>query len=606
MNNKSYILQNIILPDLKICDEIHMYLRSDNNVQIFSNNLKFSKNAECEFSTYFNAFSLNKYKEYTNVKKLFIYLNISGHFMVNVYAASLYKNKIVKECLVSEEIDNTDSNDVYIDIPETNKDNIYFTLISLSDGGKFFGGYFGTNIEDNSLHPVEIDLVMCTFKREKFIKRNINLLKENFFDNSKYNAAGHLKIKVVDNGQTLTREEVETEDKSIKLYPNINTGGSGGFTRGMIESLKENKATHILFMDDDVLIQVEALERTYNLLRLLKDDYSDAFLAGAMLRLDKKNIQHENIAKYNFTFLESFKTKLDLNRYKNVIFNEKPEYFSNGYAGWWYCCMPIANLSIHNLPYPFFIRGDDIEFSIRNKSNIINMNSISVWHEPFELKYSTLLENYFMFRNFMVINTIHSEMNFFSIARFLARRFFREIFRYDYSAAELLLDGVECYMQGSKFFQNIDTVNDLKVHAVKQIKVKPISSIKDTDRIYNEFKNDLMNVHESKIKKILRVVSLNGHFMPNCAFKDKGYAEYGYSSNSKHYFCRRKVLGCSLNFDEGVILEIKREKCLRLMLRYIKTNLKLFIKYNQLRKEYRETFPYMTSLEFWEKYLHLN
>lgn len=45
----------------------------------------------------------------------------------------------------------------------------------------------------------------------------------------------------------------------------------------MIESLHDSRSTHILFMDDDVLVQVEAFEKTYNFLTLLKNDFKDTF-----------------------------------------------------------------------------------------------------------------------------------------------------------------------------------------------------------------------------------------------------------------------------------------------------------------------------------------
>lgn len=44
---------------------------------------------------------------------------------------------------------------------------------------------------------------------------------------------------------------------------------------------------HALLMDDDIVIEPEALVKTYQILTLLKDEYEDAFIGGAMLRLDK-------------------------------------------------------------------------------------------------------------------------------------------------------------------------------------------------------------------------------------------------------------------------------------------------------------------------------
>lgn len=36
------------------------------------------------------------------------------------------------------------------------------------------------------------------------------------------------------------------------------------------------------------------------------------------------------------------------------------------------------------------IRGDDIEYGLRNCKRLVTLNGICVWHEPFESKYSLL------------------------------------------------------------------------------------------------------------------------------------------------------------------------------------------------------------------------
>ena len=283
-------------------------------------------------------------------------------------------------------------------IDVSHSDNVFFKLIALSNDAEFLGGCYLTEINEQALNTVNIDLVMCTFKREKYVKRNIDLVLHHFVHCHKFNGSHHLKIKVVDNGQSLDPKDIEMPGL-VKLYPNLNVGGSGGFCRGMIESLHDDSTTHILFMDDDVLIQVEAIEKTFNLLSLLKNQYKRDFIGGAMFRLDCKNIQHESLAGFKGNHLVSLKQNLNMNVFSNVLYNDKIETVENLYAGWWFCCIPKTVANLKNLPYPFFIRMDDIEYSVRNIKNAISLNGISVWHEAFDKKYSALMENYFMFRN---------------------------------------------------------------------------------------------------------------------------------------------------------------------------------------------------------------
>ncbi|RAZ20198.1 glycosyltransferase family 2 protein, partial [Klebsiella oxytoca] len=59
-----------------------------------------------------------------------------------------------------------------------------------------------------------------------------------------------------------------------------------------------------------------------------------------------------------------------------------------------------------NLPLPIFIRGDDLEYGLRNMKTLILMNGICVWHEPFENKYSSFLA-YYVIRNRLIDNAYH-------------------------------------------------------------------------------------------------------------------------------------------------------------------------------------------------------
>ena len=600
-----YNLQNIIIPDKTVCDEFALYYRPVREIILTENKLIFGKNAECVFSTYFNAFSLIKWKEYTKIDNLFIRLTFRGKFLVELYSSKwLFRENIVFDCLYSR-IHESQGEELVLPIDISKNDAVYFKLTALSESAEFLGGSFATDVKESDLNPVEIDLVMCTFKREQFVKRNLKLLTDTFFADPKYNGANHFNVKIVDNGQTLDADDIVTSDGKIKLYPNINVGGSGGFCRGMIESLHEGKSTHILFMDDDVLVQVEAFERTYNLLRLLKDEHKDAFLGGAMFRLDNKKIQLENTAKFAGDRLYAIKNNFDLTGENAYLFNELKENVEGLYQAWWYCCIPVGIARLDNLPYPFFIRMDDMEYSIRNIKKVITLNGINVWHEAFDRKYSTLMENYFMFRNNIVVNMLADTGTRKLNLKFFLRRFIREIIRYDYPGAELLLDGVENLLKGPDFYKNVDTVQDLKSHAAKQTKQFSIRNEKKYETMFGDIRAAIDNWYESKWSRIVRMLTLNGHFLPSCFFKDFGYAEYSYWSNSKIYYRKRKVLAVDTNYENAALVEIDRKKCIKLLVRFAKLFVRLWSNHEKLKEEYVREYKTMTSENFWRKYLKL-
>ena len=62
-----------------------------------------------------------------------------------------------------------------------------------------------------------------------------------------------------------TNWQQKMKDK-IDIIQNMNAGGAGGFTRGMIEIMnrKEKEGySHVLLMDDDAIIQPDLLVRLY-------------------------------------------------------------------------------------------------------------------------------------------------------------------------------------------------------------------------------------------------------------------------------------------------------------------------------------------------------
>lgn len=367
-----YTVQNIIFPEPTVCCETKMYYIARGQVTQNKQELHLNYATQCAFSTYFNSFSVNKWRKYTKLDNLQLELIYQGKLQIEIYSAYWYLGKAITECQ-SSRIAESDSKDVlHMAIDLDKYDNVFFKITALSNNVIFYGGRYFTDVSPDQLNKVDIDLVMCTFKRESYVRRNINLIVENYIKQKKYNGSRHFRLLIVDNGQTLPVEKIEIPGV-VSVYPNLNVGGSGGFCRGMIESLHLGTSTHILFMDDDVLVQTEAFEKCYNLLSLLKPDYQKEFIGGAMFRLDQKSIQHENLAAFKGNHLVSLKGMLDVNKYENVLFNDKEEMVSGIYCAWWFCCMPKTVVNLENLPYPFFIRMDDIEYSIRNLHHAISL-----------------------------------------------------------------------------------------------------------------------------------------------------------------------------------------------------------------------------------------
>ena len=440
--SKMIILQNIIYPSTDNCTEESLYFKrfGDIRYSLADDFIGMEEDSMLLFDTYFNGFSMSKWHKYTNVENVFLRLRLKGKFRISL----LYKEKQASQILekiVEEAYVDTDGISKYIDCEfntEKTEGQYSFCLLSLQDDSIFYDGFYYTNLPQDKMQNVNLSILICTYKREKYIYRNLNMLKKNIFEQRKNGLADHLKVLIIDNAKTVNLDHVECE--GIYLFKNKNTGGTGGFTRGLIECLSNpefEETTHVLMMDDDVILQPESIFRTYRLISLLKSGYADSFVGGAMIRTDKQWLQTEAGGSWNSGYLVSHKQGVDLRTLDGCLFNEIEE--KCDFNAWWYCAMPFGVVNGENLPLPVFIRGDDVEYGLRNMKHLILMNGICVWHEPFEFKYSSSMY-YYIIRNQLIDNAVHqlrySKREFMKDFRI---KFFREIFTLRYKNARLLL-----------------------------------------------------------------------------------------------------------------------------------------------------------------------
>ncbi len=351
-----------------------------------------------DFTTYFNSMSLKKWKRYTTLAALQLALQMEGHFRVIFH---LYdENGNVRD--ISMETASSCFTHSFA-IEELDGVLLGFSLHCMSDVGQYIGGQW--NGEFTQWEDKKIGISITTFKREKYVKRTMSLLRD-FQQNHPW-----LSVLVVDNGSTLE----ELNGQQLRVIHNRNFGGSGGFTRGMIEYVEQGAVDYVLLMDDDIVLETSALERTFALLSGLKEECRDSFLSGAMLSLEKPCIQYENTARWGKIRLHGEGKNLNLVNASNLVQNEKVPSQKNRYGAWWYCAIPVHRIEDIGYPLPVFVKGDDMEYGIRNHREVMSMNGIGVWHQSFQSKISPVV-NYYSDRNMLIINNYAEGCNFLTFA----------------------------------------------------------------------------------------------------------------------------------------------------------------------------------------------
>lgn len=436
-----------------------------------------------DFSTYYGGLSLRKWCLYTYAKDYEFHVRVKGRGTLTLMKLDPYSFR--PEELAGRESLIIDSPNRFMDyvvrLGEV-RHNIHgvvpaivgvrFDVTTENDMVVSSASWHAT-VDDARLRDVKIAVCTTTFKKEHYITANIERVRrdilyktcesdydevadEPWFDE----VSRHFLMNVIDNGQTL--DATALTGAGITVFPNQNAGGAGGFARGMLEARKQPDVTHVLLMDDDVVFNTESFVRTYNILRIVRDEYANAFLGGAMMSIIEPEVMSEDVGFMNYGgYCATLKPTLKMNTAHDIVTNEtfvpplyRPECqdLRQNYQAWWYCCIPMTEVEKRGMPMPIFVRFDDVEYSLRDGRDgmrkFITMNGINVWHEPFFSRYDSAVERYQTTRNVLVIRSTSNAAKESDFNGMIANAFNLEMKRFNYDDAELIIEGVEDYLKG--------------------------------------------------------------------------------------------------------------------------------------------------------------
>ena len=598
------MLQKLLVDSAAIWDGTQpMYYRSDAKIVRSMDSAAYVMPAAYyDFSTYFNSFSLGKWKRYTNSYNWSLELEMKGSFQLDMmghYVDSI--GNIHKEWLGNYSYDLKKKTHLSIPIPaETSSIVVAFQITARSEC-RFYDGWYAAEARDEDIRDPFITLATTTFKKEEYVRKNIKILESTIFSDP--DLAPHFSWKIVDNGSTLDPKAYNTD--YLEIIPNRNVGGSGGFCCGMIEALKQKKKpTHVLLMDDDVYFMAESFRRVYMLLKLLKPQYDDYFISGAMLEINQRNIQHEDVGMFRLSGEHGpSKPRYDLNLWDSPIRNEV-ELKADGhqYSGWWYCCVPTTIAREDNLPLPFFIRGDDVEYSIRNHARFITMNGICIWHEGFGAKFSGAMELYQVHRNDLILQTMNDHIADIQVIDRIKNLFWEEMFKFNYKGCGLLLDAVEDFLKGPDFLKRLDGEACMKEHKAKDNQLQPIT---DEVRQYINYETLYQSAPLTGLTLKLYGHFVNGQKLPEflCG-KKVAVIPYGWGYSQEKLYRAGTVYAVDPINDLYVEYKRDRRQYRELTERYNRLMSQYETEYEQVAEAFRKDEKEMESKKFWIQYLN--
>ena len=308
-------VQTMMLPD---CAEENygLYYQGTGGIQVQQGekkSLSVPENEKADLFTYFNGFYPKQWSQYAQLDGLRIKVTVSGNCRVLLCHIDGSRTVVdeEKESRTAADI----KNELVFEVSDVieNIAAFWICIEGLAQGGVLYDVDFQSAVEvQQAVRPA---VVICTCRREKEVISNLERI-------SRMDLEERPGIFLIDNGNTLTEEMVPDW---VHLVPNRNCGGAGGFTRGMIEALKDPGFTHVILMDDDIVLNPEVLTKTMLFLSSVKKEWQDAPLGGSLIERDIPWKQFECGAFWNRGRIQGCGQNMDL-RVVNA-FNDLNEIF---------------------------------------------------------------------------------------------------------------------------------------------------------------------------------------------------------------------------------------------------------------------------------------
>ncbi|NAZ38186.1 glycosyltransferase [Rubellimicrobium sp. CFH 75288] len=442
--------------------------------------------------------------------------------------------------------------------------------------------------------PIRLAAAVTTFRREAAVAETIARLGDFLEGEGRHLIApgSVVRLFVVDNGRSLALGPRE----GVTVIPNPNLGGAGGFARGLAAA-EDWGATHALFMDDDAAFPAEAFLRTTAFLRLAREP-GRAALAGAMVSAARPHAMWENGAVFDRACRPLF-VGTDLRDPEEVARMElqaarpKPRGF---YGGWWFFAFPLA--ALRHYPFPFFVRGDDISFSLAHAFDIATLNGVVSFQDDFSAKESPLTL-YLDLRNHLHHHLVHEalEIGPWGTARIALRFLGRSICRMHYDSAEAQLAAWEDVMRGPGFFAANADLEAKRAEILRLVRSEAWRPLEPGEDPHPLAPEGPPPVWRSRLAKW----SLNGHLLPFWRrIAGAAAVPLDYRGLIWPLWGRSEVLFVDGERGRAYRVRHSKRRAFSVLARAAALTLRWRRRYNTLRAQHRAAYGVLAARPFWE------
>ena len=166
-------LQNLLFPTgIKFETQWNLFYRGERmRYDAEQEILCLPKYRVADFMSYLNAFSLHKWKKYTNLQAVRLHLRLQGECLVRLVGYTLDVHSPAKTVLAEQSYILNDSGEIVMDYPASDSVLLAFEVETDSDC-QLFGGWYEGSFAEIDHRVVNLSIATTTFKKEEFIQSN--------------------------------------------------------------------------------------------------------------------------------------------------------------------------------------------------------------------------------------------------------------------------------------------------------------------------------------------------------------------------------------------------------------------------------------------------
>lgn len=475
---------------------------------------------EVSFETYFNAFPASYWRRWTNLDNVVLRLELSGTARVDIYRSKIdgariaVTGEVVGDLGAAAEgaeakVDGKDVHVCEIPVPLTQFEDggwIWFDLTCETDVVIHSAGWY-SDIEapsqtypDGTEHPApegRVTIGIPTFNRPTDAVAALEALSSDPEVDAIIDA-----VLMPDQGTKHPADEpgfdavAEHFGDRLRVFPQGNLGGSGGYSRIMYEALggpdsdskRATDSPFILYMDDDIAIEPDSILRAVAVGRFAK---SPMLVGGQMLNLQERSHLHsmgEVIGRHDFMWTSAPHVHYDHDFYAHPL-RDRGEHGTNAtgevvdskdlhrridveFNGWWMCLIPRVAAEAIGQPLPLFIKWDDAEYGLRaGKAGFPTATwpGVAIWHMAWSDKDDAIdWQAYFHLRNRLIVAALQHEGDAAGIVRSMRKATFKHLLCLEYSTVAIQNEAMKDFLAGPEHLFDILESSLPRINALRK------------------------------------------------------------------------------------------------------------------------------------------